>query len=65
MIGRAIELWRLGSPRCISGQIRPAFKGVDALPEPAALEQTTMAVATSRCSKDELTEWLRRQLAPK
>ena len=37
--------------------------GVASLPEPDALETMTLAVAASRCGKDELTEWMRQQLA--
>ena len=38
--------------------------GVETLPEPEALEATTMTVAASRCPKDELTQWMCRQLDP-
>ena len=39
------------------------INGVESLPEPDALETITLAVASSRFGKDELTEWMRRQLA--
>lgn len=39
------------------------INGVEPLPEPDALETIALAVASSRCGKDELTEWMRRQLA--
>jgi len=38
--------------------------GVELLPEPDALERTTPAVADSRCGKQELEQWMRRQLDP-
>jgi len=39
-----------------------AVDGVGALPDPAGLEETTMAVAASRCGKDELTPGCDRRL---
>ncbi len=33
--------------------------GVDPLPAPEDLEEITLRVATSRCDKHELTEWMR------
>ena len=48
----------------LSALVFLAVKGVDSLPEPEALESTTLAVAASRCRKDELTEWMRRQIDP-
>ena len=38
--------------------------GVELLPEPDALERTTLAVAASRCRKEELAQWMRQQLDP-
>ena len=37
--------------------------GVQSLPPPDALEEMTLRVAASRCSKQELTEWMRQQIA--
>ena len=39
-----------------------SINGVSSLPEPEALEETTLAVAASECRKDELTAWMRQQL---
>ena len=36
--------------------------GVESLPEPDPLEDMTMRVAASLSGKDELTEWMRRQV---
>jgi death-on-curing protein len=36
--------------------------GVPSFPEPDPLERMTLAVAASRCGKEELTRWFRRQL---
>ncbi len=38
--------------------------GVESLPEPDALEGTTLAVAASRCGKQDLEQWMRGQLDP-
>ncbi len=38
------------------------INGVDALPEPADLEEATLAVAASEMSKDALTDWMRAQV---
>ncbi len=48
----------------LSALVFLAVNGVEALPDPAALETTTMAVAASRCGKHELTVWMRQALAP-
>lgn len=36
--------------------------GAELLPPPDDLEQITLRVAASQCSKEELTEWMRRQI---
>ena len=41
-----------------------SVNGVTSLPESDELEKATLAVASSRWRKDELTEWMRRQLDP-
>ena len=48
----------------LSALIFLEVNGVKLLPEPDALEKTTMAVADSRCGKQELEQWMRRQLDP-
>jgi death-on-curing protein len=48
----------------LSALIFLEVNGVKLLPEPDALERTTMAVAASRCGKQELEQWMRRQLDP-
>ena len=48
----------------LSALIFLEVNGVELLPEPDALERTTMAVAASRCGKQELEQWMRRQLDP-
>ena len=48
----------------LSALVFLAVNDVEALPDPAALERTTLAVAASRCSKDELTDWMRQAFAP-
>ncbi len=40
------------------------INGVESLPEPDALEGMILAVAASRCRKDELTKWMRQQHDP-
>ncbi len=47
----------------LSALIFLEVNGVKLLPEPDALERTTLAVAASRCGKQELTQWMRQQLA--
>jgi death-on-curing protein len=34
------------------------INGAEALPEPDALEEATLAVAASEMSKDDLTDWM-------
>ena len=48
----------------LSALIFLEVNGVELLPEPDALERTTLAVASSRCGKQELEQWMRRQLDP-
>lgn len=38
--------------------------GVESLPPPDPLEEMTLNVAASRSGKEELTEWMRRQVEP-
>lgn len=41
-----------------------AVNRVKTLPDPDALEEKALAVAASRCGKDELTSWMREALTP-
>jgi len=40
------------------------INGAEALPEPDALEEATLAVAASEMSKDDLTDWMQAQARP-
>ena len=48
----------------LSALIFLEVNGVELPPEPDALERTTLAVADSRWGKQELEQWMRRQLDP-
>ena len=48
----------------LSALVFLSVNGVEMLPDPVELEDTTLAVAASRCGKDELTHWMQRALAP-
>ncbi len=37
-------------------------KGFDSLPPPEDLEEIALRVAAGQCGKEELTEWMRRQV---